>query len=55
MEYIALIKGFFTFFDQVVALIKLLQKSPASRRQKLLEEMKAELTKIEQGGRPEWD
>lgn len=52
---IALISGFFKFFDQVKWLIQTLQKTPAEKHAELLAKMQKEADAYAQpGSRPQW-
>jgi hypothetical protein len=48
MTIIAFITGFFTFFNEVVALIKLLQRTPAEKRQDAVAAVHAAVSKSNQ-------
>jgi hypothetical protein len=52
---IAIILGIFKFFDQVVWLVKKLEKTPVERRQEVIERMRQEHETMEKTGRPVWD
>jgi choline kinase len=54
-QYLAVAIGFFKFFDEVVSLIKLLQKTPAAKHQEILKRIQAEDKQLEETGRPVWD
>ncbi len=50
MGIVALISGFFTFFNEIVALIKYLQDTPEEKRQKAIARVHEALRQTEQSG-----
>lgn len=53
-EVVAIIGGVFKFWDQVVWLIKTLQKTPAEKHEDLLGRIRKEADTFEESGRPTW-
>ena len=49
-----LIKGVLKFPDAVLKLIRVLQKTPAEKRDDILKKMDEEFQKFEDTGRPTW-
>jgi hypothetical protein len=54
-EIIAVIIGFFKFFDTVAGFIKTLEKTPIEKHQDLLKASQDEAKKFEDTGRPTWE
>lgn len=51
---IALIPGFFKFFDEVKWFIELLQKTPAEKKDVLIKSLQEESVNLAKTGRPTW-
>ena len=54
-EFLGVIMGIFTFWDQVIFLVKTLQKTPEEKRQELMIRLRDESEKFARSGRPIWD
>lgn len=54
MEFVTIIGGIFKFWDQVVWLVKKLEKTPEEKRQELYKNIQAEADNFENTGRPTW-
>lgn len=54
-EFLAIVSGFFKFFDEVTWLIKKLEKTPVAKRQELIAKIQAEGERQDQSGRPVWE
>jgi len=54
-EILLAIVGFFKFFDEVSAFIKILQKTPVEKHQALVEAAQKESDSFAQSNRPTWD
>lgn len=53
---IALIPQIFKFWDQIVSLIKILQKTPEQKHQEIMEKIQKEADAYAQpGSRPKWE
>lgn len=55
VEILAIINGVLKFPGEVLALIKILQKTPQEKREQIMQSVQAESDKFAAGGRPEWD
>ncbi len=51
---IALITAFFQFPSQILAFVKLLQKTPEEKHEDLLKAIAEEAKKFQDTGRPDW-
>ena len=51
---IAIIPGFFKFFDEVSAYIKLLQKTPEEKHEALVAKVQGVFNEKDDQGRPKW-
>jgi hypothetical protein len=54
-EWLLIIRGVLAFPKEVAALVRLLSGTPAERRAKVLEKIRAESDAMAQGSRPVWD
>ncbi len=55
-EIIALVPAFFKFWDQIVSLIKILQKTPEEKHQEIMQKIQKEADAYAQpGSRPKWE
>ena len=54
-EFFGIITGILKFWDNVVFLVKTLQKTPEAKRQELMRGIAKESEKFARSGRPEWD
>jgi hypothetical protein len=53
-EFFVALIGFFKFFDEVNAYIKVLQKTPIEQHESLVAAIQAEAKRFEDEGRPTW-
>ncbi len=51
---IAIIPGFFKFFDEVSILIKQLEKTPEQKHDALMAQVQGVFNEKDNGGRPKW-
>lgn len=53
-EWLALLVGVFQFPGQLLALIKILKKTPEAKHEELIKKLADEATQYEETGRPTW-
>lgn len=54
LDILTLLKAIFTFPSEIMALVRMLQKTPEEKHQDILRAVTAEAEKYQQTGRPEW-
>ena len=55
VEWIALLTAFFQFPKEILAIVKLLQKTPEEKRQQIIEGAQKVADSFSETGRPKWD
>lgn len=53
-EFLAVLSGIFTFWNQVVWFVKLLQKTPEEQHDALIKQVNQIFDEAENNGRPQW-
>jgi hypothetical protein len=55
VKFLGILAGIVKFWDQIVWLVKTLQKTPQQKYLDLMERMKEEADDFEKTGRPKWE